>query len=134
MDITEIYPSGKSVAPSIPERARNYLTQAISSMHAPSGAVMLAASAVDSMLKAKGYKDGTLYTRIEKAAKDHIITEEMAAWAHDVRLDANCERHADESFELPNEADAQRVIEFALALAEFLFVLPERVQRGRNQD
>ena len=50
---------------------------------------MLAASAVDSMLKEKGYKDGSLYKRIEQAAGDHLITAEMASWAHEVRLDAN---------------------------------------------
>ncbi len=50
---------------------------------------MLAASSIDAMLKEKGYKVGGLYDRIKQAAKDHLITDEMAAWAHDVRLDAN---------------------------------------------
>jgi hypothetical protein len=93
---------------------------------------MLAASAVDAMLKAKNYKDGSLYDRIKQAADAHLITPEMAAWAHDVRLDANDQRHADESVTLPKEADAKRVLDFALALAEFLFVLPARVRRGRE--
>ena len=56
----------------------------------------------------------------------------MAAWAHEVRLDANDQRHADEGAPLPAEADAAKVIEFAKALAEFLFVLPARVARGRG--
>ena len=85
------------------------------------------------MLKAKGYKDGSLYTRIDKAAGDHLITDEMAEWAHDVRLDANDERHADEAATFPDEQDAQRCLDFATALGEFLFVLPSRVQRGRKQ-
>ena len=93
---------------------------------------MLAASSLDSMLKAKGYTDGSLYTRIDKAAADHIITEEMAAWAHEVRLDANDQRHADDSADLPKPNDANKAIEFAQALAEFLFVLPARVARGRK--
>ena len=101
-------------------------------MHAPAGAVMLIASAVDAMLKNKGYKDGSLYERINKAAADHSITEEMAAWAHDIRLDANEQRHANESAPLPTEEDAARVLEFALALGEFLYVLPARVKRGRT--
>jgi len=94
--ILEIYPEPGIVDEAIPERAHIYLTQAIESLHAPSGAVMLAASAVDAMLKKKCYKDGSLYSRINKAAEDHLITQEMAEWAHDVRLDANDERHADE--------------------------------------
>ena len=72
--------------------------------------------------------------RIEEAAKNHLITSEMAAWAHDVRLDANDQRHADVAASLPTTADAQKCVEFARALAEFLFVLPARVQRGRQQD
>lgn len=127
-----VLPTPASVDEAIPERAREYLRQALGSMSNPSGAVMLAASAVDSTLKVKGYKQGTLYTRIGEAEKAHLITAEMAAWAHDVRLEANSERHADETEPLPNEADARRVLEFAQALAQLLFVLPARVERGRK--
>jgi hypothetical protein len=82
------------------------------------------------MLKAKEYTDGSLYSRINKAAKDHLITQDMAQWAHDVRLDANEPRHADEEAPLPSQEDAQRCLDFAQALGEFLFVLPARVKRG----
>jgi hypothetical protein len=109
-----------------------FLTQALDAMHTPSGAVMLAASSVDAMLKAKGYKEGVLNSRIIKAAADNLITAEMAEWAHEVRLDANDQRHADEDAPLPTEADARKSIEFAKALAEFLFVLPDMVTRGRK--
>lgn len=71
-----------------------------------------------------------MYERIEKAAADHLITSDMALWAHEVRLDANDQRHADEDVDLPNEDDAKRVIDFASALAQFLFVLPAKVSRG----
>ena len=91
---------------------------------------MLAASAVDAMLKAKTYRDGSLYSRIEKAVSDHLITDDMGTWAHEVRLDANEQRQADEDFEIPDEEDAKRVIEFTKALALFLFVLPKMVKRG----
>lgn len=91
---------------------------------------MLAASAVDAMLKIKGYADGSLYSRIEKAAQDHAITQDMAKWAHDVRLEANDQRHADQAASLPSSVDASRAIDFAAAFAEILFVLPNRVQRG----
>jgi hypothetical protein len=93
---------------------------------------MLTASAVDAMLKEKGYKEGSLNNRIDAAAKNHLITEEMAAWAHEIRLDANEQRHADEGATLPSGADAVKVIEFANALAQFLYVLPARVERGRK--
>lgn len=128
--ITEMFPKIESVDDAIPERAREFLKQSIATVHAPAGAVMLAASAVDSMLKEKGYKDGSLYKRIEQAASDHLITAEMASWAHEVRLDANDQRHADENAPLPTETDAKRVIDFVSSLAQFLFVLPSKIQRG----
>jgi hypothetical protein len=82
--------------------------------------------------RAYSYREGTLNTRIDKAAKNHLITEEMAAWAHEVRLNANEPRHADETAPLPNDVEAKKTVEFARALAEFLFVLPARVTRGRK--
>jgi hypothetical protein len=131
-EITEIWPSPPTVGEAVPTRAREFLSQAIASIHAPSGAVMLTASAVDAMLKDKGFKEGSLYSRIDTAAKAHLITSEMAAWAHEVRLDANDQRHADEAGELPSAADASKAIEFANALAQFIYVLPARVERGRK--
>jgi hypothetical protein len=130
--ITEMYPSGSTASSDIPDRARTFLQQAIETIHAPAGAVMLAGSAVDSMLKAKGKKEGSLYKRIDEAAAQHLITQEMALWAHEVRLDANDQRHADEDAALPTEDDAKRCIGFASALGEFLFALPARVAAGRR--
>jgi Domain of unknown function (DUF4145) len=128
--IQKMYPAAIEVDIEVPERAREYLEQSINSISAPAGAVMLAASAVDAMLKFKGLNEGTLYTRIELAVKQNLITEEMARWAHEVRLDANDQRHADENANLPTSSDADKVIEFTQALAAFLFVLPARVTRG----
>ena len=130
--ITAMWPSSPAVAEELPIRAKEFLSQAVASVHAPAGAVMLTASAVDAMLKDKGLSEGSLYTRIEAAAKASLITQEMAAWAHEIRLEANDQRHADESAALPSDADARKVIEFANALAQFLYVLPARVERGRK--
>ncbi len=131
--VTEMYPSAQIADQVIPNPARSYLQQSIDSLHAPAGAVMLAASAVDSMLKVKGLKEGSLYSRIDRAASDHLITTEMAQWAHEVRLDANDQRHADDAEPLPGEDEARKCINFALALADFLFVLPAKVERGRTK-
>jgi len=114
----------------IPERAREYLNQAVNSLSSPAGAVMLAASAVDAMLKAKNLRDGSLYARIDRAAAEHLITSDMAKWAHAVRLDANDQRHADDSSPLPIAADAKRAVDFALALGQFMVILPAKVQVG----
>ena len=93
-EISDTWPKPQTVHETVPERAKDFLSQAIASLHAPAGAVMLSASAVDAMLKDKEYSDGSLYSRIEAAATDHVITNEMATWAHEIRLDSNDERHA----------------------------------------
>lgn len=128
--VLEVHPSTPEVNTAVPSPARDYLKQALESIHAPAGAVMLAASSVDAMLKAKGYKEGTLYQRIDKAVQDHVITAEMGKWAHEVRLDANEPRHADDTAPLPTDAGAKKAVDFVQALAQLLFVLPARVQRG----
>jgi len=130
--LSEIYPKNRSISEDIPEKAAAFIIQAMESLHAPSGAVMLCASSVDAMLKEKGLKKGNLYHRIEEAGKKGLITLEMAEWAHDIRLDANDERHADENAELPTSEDATKCIDFVRALAEFMFVLPAKVERGRK--
>ena len=131
--IIEYYPQLQTADEAIPDRARDFLNQAIESLHAPAGAVMLCASSVDAMLKEKNYKEGHLNARIDDAAAAHLITSEMAAWAHEVRLDANDQRHADESARPPTESEAQKCIDFTKALGEFLFVLPSRIERGRKK-
>lgn len=129
--IDEIIPSPKVIDVAVPERPRRYLQEAIDTLHAPSASIMVAASAVDAMLKDRGLTSGSLNSRIDRAAQDHMITPAMAEWAHDVRLDANDERHADDNAGPPNQSDAQRCLDFAVALAEYLFVLPAKVARGR---
>lgn len=129
-EVGELYPAPIMLDEALPQRARTFLEQAVNSLHAPAGSIMLSASAVDAMLKAKGYTAGSLYSRIDQAKRDNLITEEMGRWAHAVRLDANEQRHADEATELPTSFDAQRSIDFVLALGQLLFVLPQRVEKG----
>jgi len=130
---TEMYPAHIEADGSIPPKARDFLNQAMDSLQNPAGAVMLAASAVDEMLKEKDYKKGKLYTRINQATKDNLITKDMGRWAHQVRLDANEQRHSDEDAKMPTKDDAKKSVEFATALAEFIFVLPSKVSQGLKE-
>lgn len=128
--ISAIFPDARSVEEALPDRAKSYLQQAHDSLNAPAGAIMLACSSVDSMLKDRGITKGSLYHRIEEAVSVGLITEDMGKWAHEVRLDANDQRHSDSDAALPTRADAERIIDFASALGNILFTLPARVQRG----
>ncbi len=128
-----IYPAPKKVDENLPEDARRYLKQAVATLFAPDASVVMSASSVDAMLKAKGYLDGSLYNRIDKAVKDHILTEDMGRWAHKVRLEANAVRHADQQVMPPTKEDAEQVLEFSQALGDFLFVFTARVTHGLEQ-
>lgn len=133
-ELERTYPEVESVEEDIPERARSYLGQAIESVHAPDGAAMLAGSAVDSMLKAKGLTEGSVYKRIDQAVEQHILTKEMGDWAHDVRLGSNRPRHADHDDPHVTTEEARQAIEFAKTLGMVLFVLPNRIaNRGHGQ-
>ena len=130
--ITAVYPRSRSVDALIPERPRKRLLDAVNALHAPTASILSSGSAIDWMLKDKNYKEGSLFSRIEEAAADHLLTEGMKEWAHAVRLETNIERHADDDYNDPTIDDAERIIEFALALAEILYVLPERARQGRQ--
>lgn len=109
------------------------MKQAIDSIFAPDGAVMLAGSAVDAMLKDKGYSEGSVYHRINMAVENNLLTKEMGEWAHSVRLASNNPRHADSDDSHLTEGEARAVIDFALALGQFLYVLPARISKGLKQ-
>jgi len=131
--IEGMFPQQDEPSDIIPATARKYIHQAQESLHVPDGAVMLAASNVDAMLKAKESRDGSLYSRIKRAADAHIITSDMALWAHHVRLEANNPRHVDEGEPHATPEAARQAVEFAAALANILFVLPSRVTRGLKE-
>lgn len=127
-----ILPAIVEIDDSIPEKSRNYLKQATDSLHAPDGAIMLAAASVDAMLKEKGLEKGSLYERIEQAVQQQILTKDMGEWAHAVRLESNKPRHADKDDPHATRDQSQQVIDFARALGEFLFVLPSRIKAGKE--
>lgn len=131
MTPVEIWPKPVTYSTDIPDRARRRLIDARATLANPSPSIIASAAAIDFMLKAKGLKEGSLFKRIEQAAEQHLITEDMKAWAHEIRDSSNIERHADEDEEEPTTEEAERCLKFAEALAEILFELPARVARGR---
>jgi hypothetical protein len=128
--VHNVFPDQRLVDEALPPIARTYLAQAFETLHAPDAAAVMAASAVDAMLKEKGYREGSLYARIDKAVGDHVLTDGMGQWAHAVRLEANNVRHADDASPHVTKIQAQRVVEFATALGDFLFVLTAKIEQG----
>jgi hypothetical protein len=131
-EIQHIWPQSMILPDDIPPRAHRALREAIKITGvAPSASIISSARAVEFMLDAKGICVGTgkkLYAKIEEAAAQQIIIPDMKTWAHEIRLAANDERHPDLDDATTDEA--QQCVEFALALAQNLFVLPARIKRG----
>lgn len=132
VEATDWFPRSDDVHSDVPGAVARFLQQALDTLNAPDGSIVMSASAIDAMLRIHGYTEGTLFSRIDKAAADHLITQDMAEWAHDVRLDANDIRHVNEASSIPTLDDARRAFDFAQTIAELLFVLPARVRRGRK--
>ena len=125
-----MWPSAKTAHEDLPQPARNYLQQALETLHAPDAAAVMAGSAVDAMLKYHGYTEGSLYKRIDEALKDNVLTNGMAEWAHEVRLGSNRPRHSDAEKPHVSPEEAKQSVEFAEALGNFLFVLTAKIDRG----
>lgn len=128
--VRDIYPDARAAHEDIPPVARKFLQQAYETLHAPDAAAVMAGSAVDAMLKALNYADGSVYARVEKAVSDNVLTADMGKWAHSVRLGSNRPRHADAENPHVLPEEAKQSVEFAEALGQFLFVLKAQIDRG----
>jgi hypothetical protein len=74
--------------------------------------------------------DGSVYSRIDQAVSQHILTPAMGEWAHEVRLGSNRPRHADSENPHVSAHQAEQSVEFVEALGHYLFVLSSRVKKG----
>jgi hypothetical protein len=128
--MSNVYPGIREAAIELPQMARIFLQQAYETLHAPDAAAVMAGSAVDAMLKDKGYENGSLYDRIDKAVEDHLLTDAMGEWAHWVRLGSNRPRHADKDRPHISPDEAKQSVEFADALGQFLYVLSSKIALG----
>ncbi len=85
--------------------------------------------ALDTGLKAK-FPDikGTLFERIDEAARQNKLTPSLAEWAHQIRLDGNDAAHDEEPF---SKEDAERLQTFTELVLLYLFTLPGKLDEAR---
>ena len=126
-EVFEVFPEVWSPDETIPELPSRYLSQAQQTLGSPDASVVMSGSAIDAMLKAKGLTDGSLFQRITTAVEQGVLTSDMAAWAHRVRLNSNNPRHADLSAAPTEAEEAKMSLEFAKAMADILYVLPSKM-------
>ncbi|HUQ38395.1 MAG TPA: DUF4145 domain-containing protein [Aestuariivirga sp.] len=123
--VSATYPDVWEADDVLPETVKKYLDQAHQTKASPDASVVMSAAAIDAMLKDKKLTEGTLYSRIDKAVTDGLLTKVLADWAHRVRLDSNTPRHADSKTPHLTSEESDRAFDFALS--EYLYVLPSRI-------
>jgi uncharacterized protein DUF4145 len=129
-EITLIWPKPITLPQEIPSRAKKALDEAIKTKGiAPSLSILSCSRSLEFMLRDKGAEGAKLFHLIKDAAQKHILVGGMKEWADEVRWFANDERHPDEGDATAEEA--QLCIDFALAVAQNLFVLPARIVKGQ---
>ena len=135
------FPSTFMMPEGIPQNIEEYIEEACCSL--PKSRVVMAASALDAILNDKGYTadhvannfncKGDLYNRIKEAANAGIITQDMADWAHTIRLLANGQRHISAKHYTNVTVDeADEVFEYLMTIVQILFTIPNKVKIFKN--
>ena len=119
-DVDTIYPSAKIAHEDVPEPARTFLQQALEHVaRARRGCGNGWRSSRRDAQEEGAHRGELLYSRIDKALKDNLLTQGMADWAHNVRLGSNRPRHADEHEPHVVPEQAKQSVEFANRLEIF---------------
>jgi hypothetical protein len=93
-------------------------------------ASMLIRKTLDVALKEKfGNLPGTLFNRIKELEGNHLITNEMAQWAEEIRLDGNEATHEAREPDLENTRDLQSFLHVFLL---YTFTLPEMIEARKR--
>ena len=73
---------------------------------------------------------GTLYNRIEEAAKKQDLTPALAEWAHQIRLGGNDAAHEEEPI---SKNDAEELSKFTRLVFLYLFTLPGMLEEAQKR-
>lgn len=128
-NVIKYFPENDVISEDIPNPAKKYLEEAVKTVHSPSASILVGSRSLNEMLLAIGYEDKNLYNKLQQASEDRKITSEMESWAHEVRLNANEERHPKKYSTEATQEDAKNTIELLKAFAQYLFVLPAMIQK-----
>lgn len=85
-------------------------------------------SVLEVALRALGYKDGNLLSRINNARTDGLLTESMKNWSHRIRINGNEAVHELQA----TDEEAREFVAFLKLFLEIAFVLPERIREQQE--
>lgn len=72
---------------------------------------------------------GSLFERIQQAKENGGLTEDLAEWAHEIRLDGNAAVHDEDEY---TEEEAKPLEAFTNMVFQYLFTLPAMVQEKKR--
>jgi hypothetical protein len=94
------------------------------------GASMLIRKTLEVALKEKfGDLPGNLFQRIQYLNKEHFLTDDLAQWANEIRIDGNKAVH--ESAE-PDRENTRQMKEFLYVFLLYTFTLPKMIDKKRH--
>jgi hypothetical protein len=127
------YPEVRSDAPEeYPEVVRENYAEALRSLNGnnPKAAVIMARSALQAATRQHGAKGANLNQEIEYLADNHIIPKALKDWAHELRDGGNLVGHPEPDKTI-DMADAEELLALAESLFEYLYVIPQQLERRR---
>ena len=128
----QLYPSVRSEAPDeYPPEVRDNFGEALRSLNGnnPKAAVIMARSALQAAMREQGAKGKTLKDEIDDLAN---IPTPLKDWAHELRDGGNLVAHP-ESGKTVETQDADELIALAESIFEYLYVVPNEVERRRER-
>jgi hypothetical protein len=134
--IIDTYPKPPTIeAPLyIPDNIRNFYLQTVKSFRHQSwdASAIMSRKVIEATAKHLDPKfSGNLKQRIDNLAAQHIITESMKDWAHEIRLEANVAAHEVEEFD---EKSAKDLLNFSEPFLMYVFTLPGMLEERRKSD
>ena len=131
---TEMFPVWlpPSAPPHTPDNVARYFVQGMDNIQSENwdAAGAMFRETLESAIKNKFPSlSGTLFSRIDEAAKQHALTPDLAKWAHHIRLEGNKAVHDTGPYE---EEDAKSLAAFTEMVLRYLFTLPGMVQEKKQ--
>lgn len=117
----------------VPEAIASVASEAYSCslINANMAAVLMARTAIEATAKDKQITDGSLYDKIVAMEEKNIITSQLKAEAHEIRLDGNDMAHGDLAGPVSKE-DVADILGFLDSILNYVYQQPKAVQRRKE--
>lgn len=115
----------------LPDNVKRFFEQGTGNMGANwDAAGSMFRKALDVSLKEKFPQiHGSLFERIKNAASQNLLTQDLADWADQIRLEGNAAVHEDEPF---SKQQAKDIASFTDLVLRYMFTLPQMLKDARD--